>query len=614
MIYCLLFAIDSAYQYLQDALDEAQTVNVTGVAVAAGTYYPDEDKNGGHAGNSRYESFELVSDTGVYGGLTNSAWVFQDRDPQANVTTLSGDIQTVGTDDTDNAFHVVVGADKTILDGFTITKGYADGSSPYDYGGGMYNEDVSPVVTNCIFNDNSANYGGGMFNDSSSPTIANCLFYDNETIDGSGGDGAAIYCYDQSDATIENCTISENLADRAGGGIVADYYSDPQIKNSIVWGNDDAYGDADIDAYNNSAVTINYSNYGVFFPATGGSGSGTGFIRVDPLFANAEGGDFHLQSEMGRWTGSSWDTETDSATSPCINSGDPVSGSSLEPEDNGDRINMGFYGNTAEASKSDLYPFSYTLQTDDIYALPTEAAWNVSGGSVNMSDLDSGEVVMIPAGTYTVSFDCDNDTPYIVDAEGQSKTVTSSSVNYYTATYQACGALQISAYCPATLGYLSSSWGRWSYDGGSTWNNPYNATSSYVKALAGSYTIEFEDYTLLSTPSDINLTVSNYEVEQWSRTYLLNDVYVDRVSGSDSYIGTASQPVSTIQNALGKVAANGNIWLHDANYYEALNYPTNRAITLRNNAGVSWVRLYNTYSRPGNINYVGVLHEGMGGF
>lgn len=117
MIYCLLFAIDSAYQYLQDALDEAGSTNITGIAVAAGTYYPDDDKDNGHAGNSRDESFELVSDTGVYGGLTNSEWVFQERDPQANVTILSGEIQQDATD-SNNAYHVVVGADKTILDGF----------------------------------------------------------------------------------------------------------------------------------------------------------------------------------------------------------------------------------------------------------------------------------------------------------------------------------------------------------------------------------------------------------------------------------------------------------------------------------------------------------------
>ena len=76
------------------------------------------------------------------------------------------------------------------------------------------------------------------------------------------GVAGAIFCYDYSDAAIENCTITQNTSDYVGGGIVADVYSDPQIKNSIVWDNDDFYGDADIDAYGSSVITVSYSDYG----------------------------------------------------------------------------------------------------------------------------------------------------------------------------------------------------------------------------------------------------------------------------------------------------------------------------------------------------------------
>jgi hypothetical protein len=40
----------------------------------------------------------------------------------------------------------------------------------------------------------------------------------------------------------------------------------------------------------------------------------------------------------------------DEVTSPCINAGDPYDNYPLEPAPNGNRINMGAYGNTAEAS------------------------------------------------------------------------------------------------------------------------------------------------------------------------------------------------------------------------------------------------------------------------
>ncbi|MCK4623843.1 MAG: hypothetical protein KAV00_00910 [Phycisphaerae bacterium] len=42
----------------------------------------------------------------------------------------------------------------------------------------------------------------------------------------------------------------------------------------------------------------------------------------------------------------------DTATSPCIDAGNQKSKCKNEPKPNGDRINMGAYGNTKEASGS----------------------------------------------------------------------------------------------------------------------------------------------------------------------------------------------------------------------------------------------------------------------
>ncbi len=58
----------------------------------------------------------------------------------------------------------------------------------------------------------------------------------------------------------------------------------------------------------------------------------------------------HLLSKAGHWNKSAW--LKDSLSSPCIDAGDPSSDYSLEPKPNGNRINMGGYGNTPEASKS----------------------------------------------------------------------------------------------------------------------------------------------------------------------------------------------------------------------------------------------------------------------
>jgi uncharacterized membrane protein len=74
-------------------------------------------------------------------------------------------------------------------------------------------------------------------------------------------------------------------------------------------------------------------------------------IKADPQFADKSNHDYHLKSEYGRWDGSNW--VTDSISSPCIDAGYGFSDYSAEPENNGGRINIGAYGNTMYASKSE---------------------------------------------------------------------------------------------------------------------------------------------------------------------------------------------------------------------------------------------------------------------
>jgi hypothetical protein len=101
------------------------------------------------------------------------------------------------------------------------------------------------------------------------------------------------------------------------------------------------------DFYSNTGG--NYVNYYVSKPMPDPTGK-NGNISVDPLFAAAASGDYHLKSQGGRWNGSAW--VVDSVSSPCIDAGDPASAFNLEPAPNGDRINMGYDGNTAYASKT----------------------------------------------------------------------------------------------------------------------------------------------------------------------------------------------------------------------------------------------------------------------
>jgi len=63
-------------------------------------------------------------------------------------------------------------------------------------------------------------------------------------------------------------------------------------------------------------------------------------------------GDYHLKSQYGRGDPNSGSWVIDDVTSPCIDAGGPNSPVGDESFPNGDRINMGAYGGTIEASKS----------------------------------------------------------------------------------------------------------------------------------------------------------------------------------------------------------------------------------------------------------------------
>jgi len=159
-----------AYTDLQAALAAAEWGDE--IWVAQGTYKPT-------SGTLRTVSFVLQAGVGLYGGFAGAETGRDQRDWESNPTILSGDIGKT-SDITDNSNHVVVGADLAVLDGFTITGGNADGSESFRQGGGMYNLDCSPTVTNCAFSANTAGRntlssyyyrGGGMYNENSSPTV-----------------------------------------------------------------------------------------------------------------------------------------------------------------------------------------------------------------------------------------------------------------------------------------------------------------------------------------------------------------------------------------------------------------------------------------------------------
>jgi hypothetical protein len=255
---------NTAFNKLQDALSFAcDCANITEIWVAEGTYYPDEGI--GQVDDERTSTFQLCSGVALYGGFPDTGNPgFGDRDVENNTTVLSGDLMqddaaNVAVADlfaevtrADNAIHVVTGSNTdatAILDGFTITAGNANGDIFLDQndGGGMFSENGSPTVNNCIFEYNScSSRGGGMSNENSSPMISNCTFANNYSDFAGGGmatDGST------SAPMIVNCVFRDNVADNLGGGMYIVNRATPFISNCSFLGNtaDDEGGGVAID-------------------------------------------------------------------------------------------------------------------------------------------------------------------------------------------------------------------------------------------------------------------------------------------------------------------------------------------------------------------------------
>jgi hypothetical protein len=136
--------------------------------------------------------------------------------------------------------------------------------------------------------------------------------------------------------------VFTNMVVHGADELFASYFTNSgnQLRNSIITGTESC-------STSGAGVAISYSD---FFDNGFSPPAGEGNLALEPLFADAASGDFHLKSTAGRWNGSAW--VTDGVTSPCIDSGDPSSDFSREPQPNGGRIDMGAYGNTSEASHS----------------------------------------------------------------------------------------------------------------------------------------------------------------------------------------------------------------------------------------------------------------------
>lgn len=210
----------TAFGHPQQALKIAESGDI--IWVATGTYTPAQN-------NNRSVSFRVPSGVQFYGGFVGFENSLSERPVGEQPTVLSGEIG-IESSVRDNSLTVLyLEAGKgTIVDGFTITGGHADGDleeqREYSKGGGLFINSAkaffTATISNCIFVNNYALDGGAVYNFSkggfSNPIFLACQFINNEA----EFDGGAIYNDGRTGGKcvpiFEGCQFERNDANYGG--------------------------------------------------------------------------------------------------------------------------------------------------------------------------------------------------------------------------------------------------------------------------------------------------------------------------------------------------------------------------------------------------------------
>lgn len=253
------------------------------VWIAEGTYSP---------GAARGNHFSHPNGVKVYGGFDATETALNQRDWWSHQTILSGDIGTLG-DPTDNTYQLydVDGQDAdNLLDGVTITGGYADGLASWNKGGAVLVRTPSTMgfaieLKNIRFMVNNAqDLAGAVFVGTGMEVVfTHCIFVENTT-----RNGGAVYADDEAIISFLNCSFESNAASVRGNSIYLDNDATLNLRNTIVWGGGGAAAD---EVYGKTPYIS--CDYNVLpSPWLGGttpnSYASANEINSDPLYANGE--------------------------------------------------------------------------------------------------------------------------------------------------------------------------------------------------------------------------------------------------------------------------------------------------------------------------------------
>ncbi len=290
-------------------------------------------------------------DSGISGISVSGAFLVEDNRVHDNTGggILGGDgpVSVVGNTSCSNGFGISINGSPCSAVGNTVfdndgvglylhesadaSRNVIHGNGSYGVymaGAGLLNNNL--IYSNADFNVSYRYDGGGIVNN----TIV-------------GGDGLWIGSDPNSVSNLNN------IYQCSGSGKTAVYVSDPPYRPEELLSDYNNFHVADgavvgywygprttLDAW--QAVTIHDANS----------------LDIDPLFVAPVGGDFHLRSMAGHYAGVPFTAPAgggfvnDAALSFCVDAGDPTHGYGQESANNGGRINIGAFGNTADASHS----------------------------------------------------------------------------------------------------------------------------------------------------------------------------------------------------------------------------------------------------------------------
>lgn len=324
----------TAFATIQQGIDSASDADT--VIVAEGTYFENVYLHGKNIVLTSTDPLNpaTVANTIINGNQAGSVVTFSGTEDEAcalsGFTIRNGQAYRGGG---------ICGGLKSYSTHATIERNVVAGNvaqgEPQANGGGLALCD-GPILNNTI-SENVAKFGGGLsrcngtirgnsVKDNRASSMGGGLIWCDGTILNNivvGNQGSGLR---ECDGVVENNTVYANSHHSPGGGITC---CDAVIRNCIIWGNKSSNG-SQVAWEGNSAYQSARFIYCCVEEWTRG---GEGNINRAPHLVNPEAGDFHLTS---------W--------SPCIDAGDPESDFSAEPMPNGERVNMGAYGNTPEAA------------------------------------------------------------------------------------------------------------------------------------------------------------------------------------------------------------------------------------------------------------------------